>query len=555
MERSYNYSYDELNRLKKATFRASLNNDKYTEGPITYDKNGNIISLARNGQKSDNSLGLIDNLSYTYFPYSNRLKSVTDGAFNTAGFNNGSTETNDDYKYDANGNMTQDLNKDIGETPDEEITYNYLNLPTKVIVDATHTVEYIYDAAGKKLQKKVTNGVGNVMTTLYAGEFLYENGVLQYFGHAEGYARRESTGTFSYIYQYKDHLGNVRLTYWKNTGTNALEIISTNNYYAFGMEHKGYGVALSTNSAQKIKYNSKELQDELQLNWYDYQARNYDPAIGRWFNIDPLAEKSRRFSPYVYALDNPVYFVDPDGMMAESLDSGDFDVDVDLGYKTVKSSKLSASVSYTVGEENKPTLNSSGKEKIINNMAEYLIQANKPANKSIYDMDDDHKKFYIAEMIKNVAPLRILAEASGIITKSGEVKVDWQEKIEKLQANGTWAQAEGLYSDTTKRITISDQAFINNMSLAIVIVHELVHAFDYSRNGMMSTLAKGGLSQSAMTAITEVRAYEIMVWFGHSLNPEQQDLYDFYLQSAKDTGWQKYQIKSYPIFFNNIQKK
>ncbi|WP_264530376.1 RHS repeat-associated core domain-containing protein [Flavobacterium sp. N502540] len=106
------------------------------------------------------------------------------------------------------------------------------------------------------------------------------------------------------------------MSYAKNPATQVFTIIDENNYCPFGLKHKEYNDYVATSN--KYEYNGKELQDELGLNTYDYGARIYTPDAPRFWQIDPLAEKGRRWSPYAYAFDNPVYFIDPDGMWPDN---------------------------------------------------------------------------------------------------------------------------------------------------------------------------------------------------------------------------------------------
>ncbi|RQO42317.1 hypothetical protein DBR39_00115 [Chryseobacterium sp. KBW03] len=161
----------------------------------------------------------------------------------------------------------------------------------------------MYRADGIKVRK-----VFGTETTDYLDGFQYTDSVLKFFPTAEGYFNVE---TGKYVYNYTDHLGNTRLSYAKN-GAGA-EIIEESNYYPFGLKHEGYN-ALLGNSAYKYKYNGKELQES---GMYDYGARFYMPDLGRWGVEDPLAEVNRAWSPYRYAYNNPLRFIDTDGRLED----------------------------------------------------------------------------------------------------------------------------------------------------------------------------------------------------------------------------------------------
>jgi hypothetical protein len=123
--------------------------------------------------------------------------------------------------------MKTDTNKGI-----TAINYNHLNLPTKLFF-GSNTIEYLYTATGQKVQKKVIEGATTTVTHYLSG-FQYKNDVLQFFPHAEGYVNNtpvNGTNSYNYVFNYTDHLGNVRLSYTKNANTNVLNILEENNYY------------------------------------------------------------------------------------------------------------------------------------------------------------------------------------------------------------------------------------------------------------------------------------------------------------------------------------
>ena len=290
--RRYTYQYDDLNRLTKSFYSKPLavqpNTGSYDEY-LSYDVNGNIKTLSRFGDMDKPQAVKIDELSYTYI--GNQLVKVSDNSQNPSGYPIGGGV----IPYDENGNMMNHNDKGISY-----IGYNHLNLPSAVFWNGKQTF-YLYRADGVKVKKDFPGKV-----TDYLDRFQYENGALQFVPTAEGYYDFVKQ---RYVYNYTDHLGNVRLSYAKNNN-GALEILEENNYYAFGLRHQGYGGVNLGNPNYHYKYNGKELQEN---SMYDYGARLYMPDIGRWNTIDPLAEKYPNISPYTYVANNPINAIDPDG--------------------------------------------------------------------------------------------------------------------------------------------------------------------------------------------------------------------------------------------------
>ncbi|MEM9686477.1 MAG: DUF6443 domain-containing protein [Bacteroidota bacterium] len=299
--KNYTYSYDPLNRITQAID----NSGNYNLNGVTYDKNGNILSLNRQGHINEaaDNFGVMDDLVYTY-DIGNKLIKVDELANALYGFRD--KESDVDYSYDDNGNMIADTNKDI-----TGIAYNHLNLPTQVTIDG-QDILYIYDATGIKQRK-----VAGATTTDYAGAYIYENGSLKFIGHTEGYIEPDGAGGYDYVYQYKDHLGNVRLSYSDSNDNGTIdagtEILHERNYYPFGMLHSGYNNSVQGVVNTHKQYQGQETDTDFDLNWHHFKYRTYDAAIGRFLQIDPLAPAYAYNATYAFAENNVVSGIDLEG--------------------------------------------------------------------------------------------------------------------------------------------------------------------------------------------------------------------------------------------------
>ena len=244
--RKYDFTYDDVNRLTAANFVQNTSGSSwdngyidFTTGDLTYDANGNILTMNQKGFKVGGSL-FIDQLAYTYQTNSNKLTQVNDTANDAnsklGDFHYTGTKGSSDYTYDGNGNLITDNNKLI-----DKISYNYLNLPSLVHPNTKGNITYVYDAAGTKLAKVTSDSTNrHSTTTLYINGFVYQQtdtitnptgGVdtLQFIAQEEGRIRwayhKYTTGTSAYGFEYdffeKDHLGNTRmvLTQQKDTAT------------------------------------------------------------------------------------------------------------------------------------------------------------------------------------------------------------------------------------------------------------------------------------------------------------------------------------------------
>lgn len=297
--RRYAYKYDKIDRLIDASYLEPFATVPVTNGYgefLTYDENGNIQTLKRY-QLYNNTAMMIDDLNYSSYK-GNQLLNVTDNSNNNLGYLPGGNTID----YDLNGNMINHIDRGI-----IGITYNYLNLPNVVkfqqgFSSYSPLMTFTYRSDGAKLRKTYSymhQRSGVVLTEFsdYLDGFQYFGQdpfiSLQFFPTKEGYYDYQKK---RYVYNYTDIWGNIRLAYFRSNDTATID--KETNYYPFGLEYQGYSGTYTQLVNYTYGFQGQELQKE--TGWGSFKWRNNIPELGRFFNIDPLAEKYNYNSPFAF---------------------------------------------------------------------------------------------------------------------------------------------------------------------------------------------------------------------------------------------------------------
>ena len=339
----YSYQYDDLNRLRKGIYSEpnnSLPQNEYYNEAVDYDLNGNIISLQRNRKLENVGRQQIDNLAYFYT--GNKLDKIVESQPNYFGYPESSGNL---MNYDSNGNMTDHIDKGL-----LEIKYNFLDLPDYVKFDQYvmrddpfgfgltaqyKNTSYLYRADGTKLKKihnyfsgRNQNNASKITEYLDGFQYNYDLnslGVpatsqgLQFVPTSEGYYDFAQN---KYIYQYKDQVGNVRLSFYKDSNGIA-QIDRTTDFYPFGLEFGGDKSLNTTGSlSPDYTYSFQEQEKQQETGWYSFKWRNYDPSMARFFNIDPLSEVYAYQSHYNFSENRVIDARELEGLEKELVNSG-----------------------------------------------------------------------------------------------------------------------------------------------------------------------------------------------------------------------------------------
>ncbi len=366
----YGYQYDQLNRITAMNAYNGLNAttnvftpvvlDDYKER-VTYDANGNIVSYLRSGTTAGSNPLAMDNMTYNYYANSNKLSHVDDAVTNTNYTTDIDDQETNNYEYDEIGNLIYDETEKI--TNIEWTVYRKIK---NIYRQGLPTISYIYDAGGNRIQKKVgdktttyvRDASGNVMAVYESGNSGINSGRLtQIETHLYGSSRlgvlqsnrdveitnwwlfsttamvgtsnggyTEIWGRGKTVFELSNHLGNVLVTVSdKKIGVDATspadgvidyytaDVVTANDYYPGGMQMPGRTYTGTT--SYRYGFNGKENDNEVkgEGNQQDYGMRIYDPRLARFLSVDPLTSSYPFYTPYQFAGNNPIRYIDLDG--------------------------------------------------------------------------------------------------------------------------------------------------------------------------------------------------------------------------------------------------